>query len=241
MTLSYGGVERVFRWTVKGISCEEPAFLMSPGQNKQIKVANAGYRSFVWKSADPKIATVSASGKVHAKKTGNVVVTGTHKKGDYRVGCVVSVTTPGKKSAIETGKTIAMGTYSQPRRMQRGYYDCSSLVWLAYAPNGCNFGVSGGYAPVAANEAKYLEQRGKLIGKWKLSDVKKMRYQAGDLMFRTNANNGRHRGIYHVEMIAGYYLMNFDTRGKPTFLTAWVNRSPEYSLSLSPEDIICRP
>ena len=241
VVLSYAGVDKVFRWTIKGIACEEPAFLMRMGENRQIKVLNAGYRNFKWESADEKIATITSTGRVSAKRTGNVVITGIHKSKDYKVGCVVSVTTPQKVAAIESGKAIAKGTYSQPRRMQRGYYDCSSLVWLSYAPNGCNFGVSRGNAPVAASEAAYLEQRGKIVGEWRETDMKKMRYLAGDLMFRTNTGNGRHRGINHVEMIAGYYLTQFDLRGKPGVLVSWVNRTPEYSLTLNPYDIVCRP
>ena len=52
---------------------------------------------------------------------------------NVRIGCAVSVVKKGMtkvvKRAIKIGATCK---YSQPRRMQRKYYDCSSLVWRSY-------------------------------------------------------------------------------------------------------------
>lgn len=85
----------------------------------------------VWKSFDSKIASVSKNGVVKGKKIGNVLISA--KLGDQYVGCVVSVTTAQIKKVC--AKASYMGKnwkYSQAKRGQTGYYDCSSLVWKAY-------------------------------------------------------------------------------------------------------------
>ena len=56
-------------------------------------------------------------------------------------GCAVSVVSASRKKAVNTAIHIAKTcTYSQPKRMQSKYYDCSSLVWKSYHKNGVNFG-----------------------------------------------------------------------------------------------------
>ena len=97
------------------------------------------------------MASVSANGMVKAKKTGNAVIKA--KIGDNLIGCAVSVVTKNKKNTINTALQIARGTYSQPKRMLSGYYDCSSLVWRSYHKNGVTFG-NAYYAPVAADIGK---------------------------------------------------------------------------------------
>ncbi len=239
--VNYAGVEKVFQWKMNGIGVDNGAMLLSPNTNKMIEVSFSKPSRFRWSSSNKKIAIVSGSGRVVAKNIGNAIITGVEKSEGYRVGCVVSVTTPAKVNAIERGRKIAEGTYSLSRRMQQGYYDCSSLVWRAYVVEGIHFGVPlGGYAPVAGNEEAYLERRGKIVSTWKESDMKKMRYLAGDLMFRTNTGNGHYRGINHVEMIAGYQV-RYNTRRKPDVCCIWVNRVPEYSYSINDWDIIGRP
>ena len=240
VAVTYNGVTVNFKWDLKGISCADTAYLLSPGKSMQVKVSHASVNRFKWASADKRIATVTANGRIRAKKNGNVVIMGTNKSSGYKVGCVVSVTSPAKVSAITRAREIAKGTYSQARRMQNGYYDCSSLVWRAYAPVGYNFGVSRGNAPVASSEAQYLEARGKIYATWKKTDMEKMKYQAGDMMFRTNTGNGRYRGINHVEIISGYELTGFTRSGKANVLCTWIARTPTYSNTIYEHDIIGR-
>lgn len=71
------------------------------------------------------------------QKTGNAVLMGT--LGDLQLGCVVSVVTPARKRTVQKAIQIAKTcTYSQPKRMQEKFYDCSSLVWKSYHKNGVN-------------------------------------------------------------------------------------------------------
>ena len=47
-------------------------------------------------------------------------------------------------------------------------------------------------------------------------------------MFETGAKNGRYKGIYHVEMFAGYECTGFTDKGKPIVSTLWANRPANY-------------
>ena len=240
VAVTYNGVTVNFKWVLNGISCADVPYLLSPGKSMPIQVLHSSAKNFRWSSANKKVATVSSGGRISAKKYGNVVITGTNRSSGYKVGCVVSVTSSAKVRAIGNAREIAKGTYSQARRMSRGYYDCSSLVWRAYAPVGYNFGVRSGNAPVAATEAYYLQARGKIYAKWKKSDMQKLRYQAGDIMFRTETGNGRYKGINHVEIISGYELVGYSGSGKPSVLCTWIARTPTYSNTIYSHDIIGR-
>ena len=236
------GAQRDFHWTMRGIEPEQRSILLSPTQKGEIKVSCASARRFRWNSSDSKVALVRPDGSVEGRKIGNAIITGVEKNKGYRVGCVVSVTSEANARAIMRGKEIAQGTYSLGRRMQKGYYDCSSLVWRAFVQEGINFGVPlGGYAPVAGTEAQYLERQGKILSTWKQKDMEKLKYLAGDMMFRTNTGNGHYRGINHVEIIAGYEVYQYDKKGKPIVRCVWVNRDPEYSYTINAWDIIGRP
>ena len=137
---------------------------------------------------------------------------------------MVNVSSDTKAKVIAAGQEIAKGTYSQPRRMSAGYYDCSSLVWRAYKPYGYNFGTNL-TAPVAASEAKYLSDRNKLIsGAIGKANTQGLKLQPGDLLFEGGQANGRWGGIYHVEMFRGYAISSIDSDGKPVYMNTWVNR-----------------
>ncbi len=175
-----------------------------------------------WKTTKNKVAAVTSKGIVKAKKTGNAVVYAIID--GKRIGCAVSVVTPKLKKVINAAKKIARGKYSQPKRMKKGYYDCSSLVWRSYKKIGKTFG-DRSYAPVAANMAKYLFGRKKRIqGGLNSRNIQGMKLRPGDLMFETGAKNGRYKGIYHVEMFVGYQCEGFDSKGKPILGTLWAAR-----------------
>lgn len=48
-----------------------------------------------------------------------------------------------------------------------------------------------------------------------------MKSRPGDLLFGTGANNGRYKGIYHVEMFVGYACYGFQGN-KPILTTKWL-------------------
>lgn len=190
---------------------------------KTVALKIKGYPgSVTWKTTKNKVVSVTSKGVVKAKKTGNAVVYGIID--GKRIGCAVSVVTPKLKKVINAAKKIARGKYSQPKRMKKGYYDCSSLVWRSYKKIGKTFG-DRSYAPVAANIAKYLFGRKKRIkGGLNSKNIQGMKLRPGDLMFETGAKNGRYKGIYHVEMFVGYQCEGFDSKGKPILGTLWAAR-----------------
>ena len=201
--------------------------LMIPGQTKQLHVKGGKNLPVKWSSSNKSVVTVSSDGKLTARKNGNAVIKA--KVGDSAFGCAVSVVSAGRKQVINQAIRIAQTcTYSQPYRMEAKYYDCSSLVWKAYAKSGINFGGSY-YAPVAADIAKWCVTNNKIVkGGVSRANVNQMKLNAGDLMFETGADNGRYRGIYHVEMITGYSCEGFDSKGRPYLQIKWASKPDGY-------------
>lgn len=164
--------------------------------------------------------------KVKAKKNGNAVVYA--KIGNQKVGCAVSVVTKKRRAVINKAKKIARTCkYSQAKRMSDKYYDCSSLVWKAYQKEGKSFG-NKNYAPVAADIAKWCASHKRWVkGGDSYKNISKMKLRPGDLLFGTGANNGRYKGIYHVEMFVGYACYGFQGN-KPILTTKWAARGDGY-------------
>lgn len=196
------------------------------GKTKNLKLKGITKKA-TWKSSNTKVLTVNKNGKIKAKKEGNAVITA--KIGSGKIGCVVSVVTKKRKQvinrAIQIGKTC---TYSQAKRMQAKYYDCSSLVWKAYSKMKIYFGMKY-YAPTAANNAKWCAAHKKIVKGNNAKNIQKMKFKPGALMFETsNAKNGRYKGIYHVEMFVGYTFEGYDSSGKVVVGTKWANRPNNY-------------
>ena len=214
-----------FTYSCAEVTINKASAVMVKGKTTKLKVK--GYSGkIVWKTTKKSVATINSKGKIKAKKNGNAVVYA--QLGNQRIGCAVSVVTAKRKKVINKAKSVAKGTYSQPRRMQKGYYDCSSLVWLAYRKEGKTFG-NRAYAPVAAEIAKNLISKNKRIkGGLYAKNIQGLKFRPGDLMFETGAKNGRYKGIYHVEMFAGYECTGFTDKGKPIVSTLWANRPANY-------------
>lgn len=206
------------------LSCST-SFLMVPKGTKSIKVQGISGR-VTWKSSNPKVISVSKAGKLKAKKTGNVVITAS--VGTGKLGCVVSVVTKARKKVIAMANRMGKNwKYSQAKRMQKGYYDCSSLVWKSYKLEKQYFGMKY-YAPVAADLGKWCAKNKKMVKGNAYQNIQKMKYRPGALTFKTGSDNGRYKGIYHVEMFVGYTFEGFSTDGKPVLGTKWAARGDNY-------------
>lgn len=208
--------------SIKKISLNTNSCVMAIKETKQLKVKNKPENA-KFKSSNSKIASVNAQGVIKAKKAGNVIIT--VQCGDAKLGCVVSVVNKKVKQAlnraIKIGKTC---TYSQPKRMQKGYYDCSSLVWKSYSPEGIYFG-NKTYAATSRDEARWCSKNKKMIkGGLSEKNIQKMNLRPGDLMFENSSNKDKFGSIYHVEMFAGYVFYGFDSDGKAILGTKWANR-----------------
>ena len=222
LTFYINGKEFTAKFTVKEFGLNTTSCIMAIKETKQLKVKNKPENA-KFKSSNSKIASVNAQGVVKAKKAGNVIIT--VQCGDSKLGCVVSVVNKKVKNAvnraIKIGKTC---TYSQPKRMQKGYYDCSSLVWKSYSPEGIYFG-NKTYAATSRDEARWCSKNKKMIkGGLSEKNIQKMNLRPGDLMFENSSNKDKFGSIYHVEMFAGYVFYGFDSDGKAILGTKWANR-----------------
>ena len=201
-------------------------------------------KKVVWKSSSDKVATGNYKGKISAKnKQKTCYVKGSYE--NYTYYWAVNVTTREKVSVIQTARGIySTSTYSQPLRMRKGYYDCSSLVWRSYRTVGNYLGTSSRatYAPTAAGIASYLEQRRKTVaGGIGYSNTTKGKLKAGDLLFEGGSSNGRYRGVYHVEMFTGYDIAYIKSNGKPVYMNTWASkRDGTYGYGTA-SDFVCRP
>ena len=210
-----------------GINIE--SHLMDEGDSVQLELT--GYKGKVkWRSSKPKVATVSKTGLVYGTGVGNTMIYAEVGVGGMsrQIGCVVSVVEKGHTQVVEKAREIgATCSYSQPMRLVPGFYDCSSLVWMAYSQIGEYFGIRQ-FAPTAAEECRYCQKNQEVLGAWTWEQFENMEYLPGDLLFRVGAENQRYLGIYHVEMFAGYRLTGFDEDGKPELAMLWANRPENY-------------
>lgn len=226
VTVTINNREYVVHLKVVLVSVSKTSMLLARHKKAQIKAK--GYSGKLnWKSSNPSVASVTKKGKIRAKKEGNTIIS--VKIDGCKIGCVVSVVSKKKKKAIKRaihiGKTCK---YSQPKRMKKGYYDCSSLVWRSYSAAGIKV-ASRSSAPTAASMAQWCAGRRKLLkGGYSRKNVQKLKIKAGDLMFETGARNGRYMGIYHVEMFVGYELYGFNSKGKALVVSKWANRRDGY-------------
>ncbi len=197
--------------TVDGKTITCPLYVTSPKLESGDTVLKAGqkqkivlngtckYSKITYQSANKNIATVSKTGVVTAKNHGSTQIT---IKADgvtltYWVDCAPSAAI----DARNTGYNIMYSsTYSQAYRMTTGYYDCSSLVFRAYAYNTGLLGGASAWAPTAAGMAQFMEMTGKVIS-YQAVDVSQL--QVGDLIFYSGSDNGRYKNIYHVSIYYG--------------------------------------
>lgn len=83
--------------------------------------------------------------------------------------------------------------YSQDRRYEEGYYDCSSLVYRLYKEIGIELPAT------ASEQGKYCYKNAMIISK---KDLK-----PGDLIFYSYKDNGEFRNISHVAIYVGDGMM----------------------------------
>lgn len=189
---------------------ENDAMLLVVGKSGKIKFPGLPEDASVkYILSDKSVVTVSKTGKFTAKKAGStyvkvtVTLTENGKSAKYDSYCkiiVVDSSAMGVK-AVQKADSVVGSLYSQEKRMQTGYYDCSSLVWRAYKAAGKNL---GGFttAPTAAELAKRLESQGKVIS---YKALKPEKLQPGDLIFYKTGDKNRYKSIGHVAMYYGTY------------------------------------
>lgn len=206
VSVKVDGVTLSCEVTVIQTTSLEKVLIMQVGQKKKLSPSiDLAVASVQYSSEDAGIATVDQKGNITAVSQGNVAVT--VKAGNVQEIFHVSVLKDSLgMTVVQNGqKIIASGAkYSMDKRMEEGYYDCSSFVFRLYAPLGITFGVSAdAYAPTAANLAKWLSTNGEIINKGPVYDLDQL--LPGDVIFYNyNGENGRYMDIDHVSIYAGY-------------------------------------
>lgn len=226
LTVTINGKAFTIRVSVSRLEITKRSYVTSKGKNIQLRVKGTSDKP-VWSSSNSKVAKVSKNGTVRFRRNGNAVITADFN--GKRVGCAVSVISAKLLKVVKRAKKIgSTWKYSQPKRMQKGYYDCSSLVWKSYSLIGKTFGMRH-YAPVAANLAAWCKSHGKVLAKsYTRAQIQKMKFRPGDLMFETGQDNQRYKGIYHVEMFTGYAVAYYDESGSPVLNELWAARPEGY-------------
>ncbi len=201
LTLIVDGKEFEFSVEIINPRLETNNFIMAKSSTKELKVLGLNKalekEEIKYKVENKKIASISPEGIITAKKQGCTLVEVT--VGDIVLEAGISVGNKKAVQAVANAVSVLGATYSQEKRMQEGYYDCSSLAWRSYSPCGVYFGEKY-YAPTAANTAKYMKENNKVIADELTADVK---VQPGDLIFYGGTDNGRFMNIYHVATVMG--------------------------------------
>lgn len=199
-------------------------------KGKKLKLIFTGYEGVAeWTSSNPEVATVSSKGKVKGLTEGNTLITA--NIGEGKVFAMISVV---KKTRLKCiNKAIKIGAtckYSQPKRMKKKFYDCSSLVWKAYSSTMKKYFGRKKWAPTAADNALWCKKKGRLVSGDVATNVQNLKYIPGALMYETSTKkNGRYKGIYHVEMFTGYTIEGYDEENeKPIYGMMWANRTNNY-------------
>lgn len=168
-----------------------------------------------WKSLDTSVATVSKSGQVTGKGLGRTYIRAYLDDESY-MDYLVECTYKGAYQAVSNGfhdyesgdgKGYKIIRYSQPKRMNKGFRDCSSFVYRCYYDRTLgrkifDIGATGGsWAANASAQASWLKSQGKTVAN-KLVSVDKL--LPGDTMYtRGPEKNGEWRDIYHAFLYVG--------------------------------------
>lgn len=199
ISVAVDGVIRTCEITVTNPQLKKNFYVTAKGTKQIINITGTNAQSIItYTSSNKKVATVSSTGVVKTKGTGYSAVTA-HVDGAALTVSVNVGTKKGAKAVLNAMKAEG-AKYSQARRMSKGYYDCSSLVWRAYKPTGIVFG-DRKYAPVAADEARYCVNHKKTVSRKARTKLNKL--LPGDLFFFSGGRNGRYKNIYHVAIYMG--------------------------------------
>jgi len=227
ITFTIEGKQFVVPVKAKVVELTSYGCLLEKGHTRKLRVKGC-MEKVIWKSSDSKIASVNKNGIVKGKKIGNALISA--KIGDQSVGCVVSVTTSQIKKVC--ARASYMGKhwkYSQAKRGQTGYYDCSSLVWKAYKPyTRINFG-NASYPGTTKTESAWCRDHGKLLkGGFSWKKLKKMKFNPGDIVFKSEDSSHPYATTYHVEMLTGYVCYQIYGDGEPWIEPLWATRDSDY-------------
>ncbi len=147
------------------ITLNRPAYTMKKGKSVKLKAAlnkAAQKKGVEWKSSNPKIASVSKSGKVTAKKNGKATITARVKgtkvnaKSRITVGTPVSKITLNRRSvSLKTGQKFTMKVTMSPKKAsnKKVSYESSNSKVATVNKKGVIRAVSAGTAKIMVTAA----------------------------------------------------------------------------------------
>lgn len=207
-------IDHTFTARLRIASIAEQNVVLSPYSKKNADIASSTLTlkhttgDVTWTSSKPSVATIAEDGTITAVKKGvctiKATTTSSLTKKPVTLSCSVDVVPAKARKAIDAAiDDYQLGTlqYSQSKRMQEGYRDCSSFVGRAYAKSKVKLGKDSWaltWSPPAADEAKYLRSTGKEVA---TKAVKTSKLRAGDLIFYSNTSSID--DVYHVAMYMG--------------------------------------
>jgi len=186
----------------------------------KVKVANKEDQVVVWASTNKKIAKVTQKGVVTAKAPGRCYIKAT--VGGSTAQMLVEVTSEKAYWAVQNAFVDKQTkiTYSQTKRMQKQYRDCSSFVSRCYWDNKLGrrlFAIGGSegksWALPAAAQAQWLDRKGKRVA-WKACSINKLR--PGDTLYFETDYAGKDKTQWRYIDHAALYVGNgfvMDTGG----------------------------
>ncbi|MCR5201927.1 MAG: C40 family peptidase [Lachnospiraceae bacterium] len=191
-----------FKFIVNNPHFNDMCIRLYPGKKLTIPLKGTKKKSNIEYALDHTKYVKLSGSKVKGKKCGNSYLRAEVDGKSIFIQVAVTTKTAYKavNRAIKISKTKTH--YSQARRMSKGLYDCSSLVYRCYKPYGVRFGQTAAWAPTAAGIGYWCTVNKKILSYRKITDIEKL--LPGDLIFFAYAgNNGRYRFISHIQMYVG--------------------------------------
>lgn len=199
ITLTVDGKVLTFKVVFSNPTLKQNVQVVKKGKTLTIPVKGLKSGSTIqYQISDERIAYINAAGKVKGKKLGTTWLS---MDVDGKTFDILIVVQKGKlyKVVKYAANQIGVAKYSQEKRMQKGYYDCSSLVWRSYKAAGVNIGNTT-WALNSDGFANYYYKKGKhYIGK-KLKTNKKLK--CGDIIIRGKYKKGKAQ-THHAELYIG--------------------------------------
>ena len=199
ITMTVDGKVLTFKVVFSNPKLNKQVLVVKKGKKLSIPVKELQKDSVVTcELSDEGIASVTKDGKIKGKKLGTTWMS---VDVDGKTFSVLLVVQKGKmyKVVKYAADQVGVAKYSQEKRMQKGYYDCSSLVWRSYKAAGLNIGKKS-WALNSDGFANYYYKKGKhYIGK-NLKSNKKLK--CGDIIIRGKYVKGKAQ-TYHAELYIG--------------------------------------
>lgn len=209
ITATYQGKTEKVNYVVENPTFKKNKAVIARKKTSKIKVKGLIDSKVTFASRNKSVAKVSKKGKITGVAPGVTYI-------DVTIGNVlcksyrVEIAATGMKTIISKAQyMVDHWKYSQGRRMQYGYYDCSALVWKGYRSYKKYHKKLGSsvYALPAGDLFDYLKKKKKIVyyGFTTKDDL-----QPGDILFYGDYQNavrystpGRTLNIYHAALYAG--------------------------------------